>query len=201
MLNKLQRLLESVYRIEPGPDVRAFLLTDPVVADALCPDGDPVSAREALLVRESGGDLELSLYLDAEDLQATISQESPGLDSLMRVAEGVSHFVLLTWRAQRDLQVSRLEMELQAEVDKFLVGLIAQVADADELIDQLFVRARLRDDLDPDDARRYRDASELAHAYCRSLPQRPDEHAMRDLRRFWRFGQRAKVAHIASLAA
>jgi len=200
-LADLQRLLEIAYRIEPVPDVRQFLLTDPDVADALAPQADPSAAREALLVRQTADGMELSLYLDPDDLEAAAQPGSQNLDRLMRIAEGVSHFVLLTWRAQRDLPVSRLELELQAEVDKYLVGLLAEVACADELIDQLFVRARVRDDLEESEARRYRDASDLAHTYCRSLPDRPNEHAMRDLRRFWRFGQRAKVAHIAGLAA
>ncbi len=202
MLADLQRMFETAYRIEPVPDVRSFVLTDPEIADALAPGADPTAAREALLVRQTSEGLEVSLYLDPDDLEAASSQGATGdLDRLMRVVEGVSHFVLLTWRAQRDLPVSRLELELQAEVDKYLLGMLAEVADADELIEQLFVRARLRPDLEESEARRYRDASDLAHAYCRSLPDRPDEHAMRDLRRFWRYGQRAKVAHIASLAA
>ena len=201
MLANLQRLLETAYRIEPGPDVRSFLLTDPDVAEALAPTASPRFAREMLLVRETADSLDLSLYLDADDLAAAEGGEPPGLDGLMRLAEGVSHFVLLTWRAQRDLPVSLLELELQAEVDKFLIGLISDVSDAEGLIERLFVRTRLREDLSDEDSRRYRDASSLAHTYCRSLPDRPDEEAMRSLRRFWRFGQRAKVEHIAGLPA
>ncbi len=35
--------------------------------------------------------------------------------------EGVSHFVYSTWRLDRDLPVSLLELETQAEVDKYAV--------------------------------------------------------------------------------
>src|SRR6202030_239021 len=35
--------------------------------------------------------------------------------------EGVSHFVYSTWRLGRDLPVSLLELETQAEVDKYAV--------------------------------------------------------------------------------
>ena len=198
MLIDLQRLIERAYGIEPVPDVRTFLLSDPAVAEALAPMSS--TAREALLVRQQGEDLELSLYLDPADLQE-LSGEQPGLDCLMRAVEGISHFVLLVWRARRGRPVSLLELELQAEVDKFVVGCLAQVGTAEELVDTLFARARLRDNLTEEERRRYTAASELARTYCRALPDLGSHEFLRDLRRFWRFGQPGKVSHIARLAA
>ncbi len=188
--------------------MRGFVLTDPEVAQALAPDSQAEAAREVLLVRQDGDDLSLSLYVDGDDLAAAArasgagALEELGLDRLMRLAEGVSHFVLLAWRAQRDRPVSRLELELQAEVDKFLVGLLAGVAPPCDLMRRLFVRAHFRDGLHRDEARRYADASHLAHTYCRSLVHEGRDGragTLRKLRRFWRLGQRDKVAHIAGL--
>ncbi|MCH7929016.1 MAG: ATP-binding protein [Proteobacteria bacterium] len=39
---------------------------------------------------------------------------------MMHSVEGVSHFVLVAERARRELPVTQLELELQAEIDKFL---------------------------------------------------------------------------------
>ncbi len=52
------------------------------------------------------------------------------LDPLCQIIEGVSHFVYLTERAQAEQSTTHLELEIQAEVDKYVV-LAASVRDLD----------------------------------------------------------------------
>ena len=204
-VGRLQQALLRTYRIEMPLDVRDFLLSDSEVAIALAPTA--AAAREMLLVRQQADALEVSLYLDAADLQAladagpATAVDDPGLDRFCRIAEGVSHFVLLAWRALRHWPISRFELELQAEVDKFMVCLVAGVGDGPELVEALFVRSRLRDELSATERERYRSASSLARDYCQSLGSKDRDDLLEDARRFYRFGQREKVGHIAGLRA
>ena len=48
------------------------------------------------------------------------SLEASQLDDLWKVLEGISHFNYLVLRAADDRSVTLLELELQAEVDKFV---------------------------------------------------------------------------------
>src|SRR5262249_9779333 len=102
LARRVQRRIERFYGLEAGPDIGDFL------HDAR--DGE----REALVVRECADGLELSLTLPA-------LSERPSLDERMQLVEGVSHFVYLVERARIGLPATVLELELQAEVDKFVL--------------------------------------------------------------------------------
>lgn len=106
LARRVQRGLENLYRLDRSADVDAFITH-------ACED-----EREALLVRETDDGLELRLRvprLDRELVTAT------NLDPVCQIIEGVSHFVYLADRASRDRAMTQLELELQAEVDKYVV--------------------------------------------------------------------------------
>jgi hypothetical protein len=105
---RVQGGLERLYQLDRVVDVDAFL-------EVREDDG-----REELLLREDeAGALELSLRVPslAED------DEDGGLrtDKVCQIIEGVSHFVYVTDRAAMNKQTTQLELELQAEVDKYVV--------------------------------------------------------------------------------
>ena len=102
---RIQARLTRYYGIEDAPAVDDFV--EPA-------DG----AREALLVREADGELHLSVRLP----RALAEGGRPAsFDEACQVVEGVSHFVYLAERARRELPATQLELELQAEIDKYLV--------------------------------------------------------------------------------
>jgi hypothetical protein len=69
--------------------------------------------REQLFVRKaSDGAVELMLELPKID---------GGLDGVCQIIEGVSHFVYVATRAAQDRATTALELELQAEVDKWVI--------------------------------------------------------------------------------
>src|ERR1700694_4641325 len=81
---------------------------------------------EQLLVAEEGGEMTLGLFLAPEVLERL--DEANPLDALngANLADywtalgGVSHFVSLAWNAGHDRPVGLMELELQAEVDKYV---------------------------------------------------------------------------------
>jgi hypothetical protein len=129
------------------------------------------------------------------------------------LVEGVSHFVYFTLRARANRQVSALELELQAEVDKFAccVLLSANRAEGDPARGRagaagwargLFEDVRFADDLDPEEHDRYRTANREARRYAAALSRRfIDSDRLGDmlpeLRHFYRMPLAEKRAHIA----
>jgi hypothetical protein len=122
--------------------------------------------------------------------------------------EGVSHFVYSTWRLDRDSPVSLLELETQAEVDKYAVTvfLLARQQGSDSYPAQvharLFDRVSFDARLKPDQYERYLTAHRCAANYCRRLERRfvnrgvaRIEALVRELRGFYRLRHDAKLRH------
>ena len=214
MLDRLQQQLSETYQADHGYDVRDFLITDPGLARALSGGNVLTSSGETLLVAEDENGLAMSLYLEAAMLERLQSQDlcraldDHRLDDLCKVIEGLSHFNYVAWRANRDRSVSLLELELQAEVDKFVstMQLAQERRDAGllhSLHGRLFNDIRLREDLDDEQEERYREATEYAARFCRAIRARllqSGEDALAELRRFYRMPLRDKISHIHSHA-
>jgi hypothetical protein len=215
LLRELQELLGHLYDADPGHDVRDFVVTDPALLEVLTGGVPGRDVDEKLIVMESGEGLDLALYLDAA-LLARLDRADPrsslspdNLGDFWTALEGVSHFNYLAWNAIHDRAVTLLELEMQAEVDKFVAtrALLDRQPGADlggPLWQQLFEATALMPGLSAAEQVRYRDASRLAGRYCRSLQRRfpgpalaPD--ALRELRGFYRAPQPRKMEHIRRL--
>lgn len=214
MLERLQQQLHDINRSEAGYDIRHFLVTDARIARALSGGDTLTSSGETLLLREDTDGVALSLYLDEailERLQAAdpaAALRSGRLDDLCKVIEGLSHFNYVAWRASRNRSVTLLELELQAEVDKFVstMQLAREQRDAglmDGLHGRLFDGARFHDHLSRRQLERYRAASEYAARFCRALGPRLRARCadvLPELRRFYRLSLGDKISHIHAQA-
>ena len=214
MLERLQRQLHEINRSDAGYDVLDFLVTDAGLASALSAGDALTRSGETLLLQEDEQGLAVSLYLDQALLgrleagggRAALTLET--LDDLCRVIEGLSHFNCVAWRASRDRPVSLLELELQAEVDKFVSTLeLAREQGDTELMNalhrRLFDNPRFHDHLDWRQVERYRTASEYAARLCRSLLPRLREWragAVPELRQFFRMPLSDKISRVHACA-
>ena len=213
-LKPLQRQLERIYEIDIEHDVDDFLITDAELARVL---DDSVGARDAhekLLVQRSGDDIDISLYVDAGVIDRLLADD-PGdvlhdgnIDDFWVALEGVSHFLYFIWNAHHERTVSRLELEMQAEVDKyvtaaFLIGRQHAGRVPDDLHHQLFNGCSFDTALDDDDLELYRSANHYAGRYCEHLAStylsdRRNDGMMSELRRFYRLTQHDKIRRIAA---
>lgn len=212
-LGALQTLLHDVYDVATPHAVQEFLITDAQVAERLQGEGVRASP-ERLLLHSDGEVLDIALYLEHEVLERfsqgdPVNALAPGqLADFCTVLEGISHFVYVTWNAGFDRPVTLLELEMQAEVDKFVAATLLfrrQGARLPALHRVLFELGGFDAALAPAERRRYETASALAGRYCRRLEgyflERGDPTPLlRELRRFWRMPQRAKIRHIHALA-
>jgi hypothetical protein len=179
-LRRIQRRLERYYGLERAPNVTRFVR-----------EGDHGS-RKVVLVRESDGELEIALVLPPESNHIP---EGGALDDVwLQVAEGVSHFIYLAERARVNLPVTQLELELQAEVDKFVLSLEFSTESARRLLDRLFDSPRFLDEEGTESGDRYRLAHRLAARFVSRVIVANDHARARErLRSFYRAGQTEKI--------
>jgi hypothetical protein len=212
MLGRLQRQLNDIYQVSADYDIRDFLVTDPRLANCLSQGTMLGDSNETLLMSEDEQGLALSLFLDGELLQRLEDADPMSrlrthlLDDLWQVLEGVSHFNCVVWKASQDRNVSLLELELQAEIDKFVsTVLIALGQGRSDLLGRLhgwlFEEISFRDDLDAEQRDRYRAANDYAARFCHALRAhlvRDAETVLPELRRFYRLTVSDKISHIHS---
>jgi hypothetical protein len=209
-LAKLQQRLAALYDVELDVRVDDFLC-DEETARAL--GGDDAATRGEVLFVEQGARAQHGDgWLD----------EASRFRACCLAAEGVSHFVYLAFRSDHAQAVSELELELQAEIDKWALGLLAPYRGLDDarllagrgvgaialrdrsrrLRERLFGRARFLDEAGTEKGDRYRAALRLGARYARELEDRVvargDIGALtRELRRFYRLGSREKIERSA----
>lgn len=186
---RVQAALERLYHLERVASVEDFL------------ERGASGEREALLLRQApDGGLEVRLTLPA------LPDAEPTFDTLCQIIEGVSHFVYVVERARVERAATQLELELQAEVDKWVV-LAASMRSFDargsaELRARLYEGFALVHDGESREeqelAERYRVANDAAHGFVRRLERRyvgsarfGELHA--ELRSFFQIGQEGKL--------
>ena len=215
LLRGLQGLLARIYDAPAAHDVHDFLLTDAARAAELAGRTQAPPSDEQLLMAEGADGLELSLYLDAEVLRRLSARcplqalDDRNLADYCTALEGVSHFHYVVWNADRTREISLLELELQAEVDKYASALSLLLAQRDgrfpaELYHRLFEAVRFLPQLADIERARYEEAHRCAARFCRRLEERflrarraRPEALLAELRRFYRLGSQSKLRHAA----
>jgi hypothetical protein len=162
---RLQLRLEHFYRLEPAPPVDDFAV------DA------GTDGREVVFVRDPGAgngrreDVEIAVSLPAAGLAPPPDHGEVSLDELCQIIEGVSHFVYLADRIRLDRPMTQLELELQAEVDKFVVLGFAALRTADtrtawRMVNRLYQGVVFVHERHTEEGERYRIANDLAATFC-----------------------------------
>jgi hypothetical protein len=181
-LRNIQRQIEDFYGLESAPDVTHFV------------QQGATDSREVLLLRQGQDELELALVLPELLPHAT----SVSSDTWLQMLEGVSHFVYIAERARMELPITQLELELQAEVDKFvLLALDPNEAErTGSLHTRLFEGVRFLHPPESELGERYR----LAHRLAARFLARTVTHNEKlstlprgKLREFYRAGQAEKI--------
>ena len=144
----------------------------------------PSKQKNAFVVKEAGEGLEqeaeVLVCLQEEVLARLANKKFPEdfslelLPDLSVVIEELSHFNTFCQKAVLDRGISSLELEVQAEVDKFGIALdwLEKRNEAhlrDQVFDTLLGECVLGDWVEPQHESRYRDAHEIARNFCRRV--------------------------------
>lgn len=211
LLKSLQQMLAAIYDAPLKLDVTRFLITE---RDRLpAPHRDTDSDEQVLVARDDEG-LRIGVFLDGAMLDR-LSRADPftllsgdNLGDYWTALEGVSHFHYLAWNTGYGRPVTLHELELQAEIDKYVSSLWLLRKQHPhrfpvELHTLLFDRCRLRADLSGEHRQMYQRANDYAARFCRRIAQRLSSslvsarlETMAELRRFYRLGHHRKFRHI-----
>ncbi len=214
-LLKLQQQLQGIYAVDVAQSVTDYLITDPALAGLLSGGVRMGDRSEQLLVRERDDWLELSLYISREIIEhlehrdPTRGLDEGNINEFCIALEGISHFLYLVWNATGNRAVSLFELELQAEIDKYIavVTLFGYQMDRSahrHLHHRLFKAVSFSPALTDEERQRYWLANHYADRYCRHLqerflhPQR-SERMIRELRQFYRLTRQDKIYRITSM--
>jgi hypothetical protein len=190
---RIQARLSRLYGLAESPSVDDFI------------EASDHEDREVMVIvdRGDGSEVELSLRLPR-----TAVEGQPSFDQLCQIVEGVSHFLYVVERARRELPATQLELELQAEVDKYV--LLAhgpalatgparfEAGRAARIRQTLFDRVSYVDPAGTETGDRYRFANDLAAGFAARLEKRFARHGRFEqmraaLRRFYCAGQAEKI--------
>ncbi len=213
MIEELQSNLQALYEIETNHNVSSFVTSNGNLKAALLASNG--SSKETVFFREEGGCLDIAVFIDEDvisQLNTSLTPENlltKNVGNYCYALEGVSHFLYLIYNAGYDRSVNFLEMELQAEVDKFVMlktmidreGSDGKKHDAHSMV---FDDMHFRSGLNPEEITRYKDANFFAAKFCRSLLRnyignRNPAGMERQLRRFYRLPLQEKIRLINQL--
>jgi hypothetical protein len=196
ILRRMQALLARLYdaHVEQRPE--EFLISD---------------RDEQVFIVEGREGVRVGLFIDSQVLERLDAHDpldrldEGNLQDFCTALEGVSHFHYLMWSVSRGRDVSLLELELQAEVDKYASALTLLTRQRDgeyprTLHARLFDRVSYLPQSCAETRDRYEAANRHAARYCRALDGRYLRPRMRrpeawlaELRRFFRCAHQQKL--------
>jgi hypothetical protein len=197
LLVDVQRRLETLYALDPEAPVTDFLIAYDEAAHL--PGGG-----SRTLVSQEGDSLSLAVVFEkavGDDMARAdprVLLDASNLGAFSTLTEEVSHFLYLLYRARLDRPVTQLELELQAEVDKYLTCTLTSGVD---LRERLFERFTLDPAMDAAERERYLVANENARAYADALHERyvargAVPEMLGEVRAFYRLGMAGKLERI-----
>lgn len=214
VLSQIQEHLQDIYELDIAQNVYDYLVTDNEYHGAHLPVRRD-QCRERLLLLQDEEELHLSLYLHHGIVKNLAQHDSEfvihhgNLEDFCLALEGISHFLYVIWNARYKRSIILLEMELQAEVDKFILlsrylGQQGNRLDSGQLRHLLFGSSGFSAMLTTEELQRYRDASNFAGQYCwhletsYSFRKGRERELLSELRRFYRLGPGDKLRRIHS---
>lgn len=215
LLSNMQNNLEEIYEVSVPQDIIDFVITDKRFAELISNNPVDKDSQEQLLIATDDDCLDISLYLDNDlvnrlgNLYPSQHSDKQDLHDFWIALEGVSHFLYLTWNAGYDRPVSQLELELQAEVDKFVSATTAissnnDVATLQTIWSMLFASPTFKSNLEQENLLRYQKANAYASQYCQNLMAMQNKSTgsvQNELRRFYRLNQRDKISRIENFSS
>ncbi|MGH8176909.1 MAG: hypothetical protein ACREV5_11665 [Steroidobacter sp.] len=211
LLQRMQMLLAQLYDAPVEHDVQRFLFSDRrQLAAVVGEDARGMSDEQVVMVHDADG-VRVGVFVE-QDVLDRLEQRDPlhaledgNLHDYCTALEGVSHFHYLMWSITRGRTVSLLELELQAEVDKYACALALMMQQRNgrfpgSLHARLFNAVSFLPQSDAATRRRYEEANRHAARYCRTLDERylnrrssRPEAWVAELRRFFRCGHQEKM--------
>jgi len=215
LLKRIQQQFEKIYYLPQDLSIENFLINQEMLErlkERQHTLSSSLNRKGLMLLFPEGDELRLAVYLHDQVID-NLNTHNPflglndkNIHAFCIMVEEVSHFLYTTWKARHGIQITKLELELQAEVDKFIICTLyclnheARINSL-SLKEFLFETFSLEKDLPLESKNRYSTATKLALHYCHFLENRFIKKAhfsqmLEETRGFYRLGQSGKISHI-----
>ena len=194
MIEAIQKKLEGIYRLPILPQVRQYLLS-PAQFQSIANAGFD---QPQVLYLDEETDASVGIYLGKKIFKnITRNNHVFSLQDLCVVAEEVSHFVYLLWSKCNGKRINLLDLEIQAEVDKFLIT-EGMFPDKKSMIEIMFNQIRMRKNLTKDQADRYWFANRMGKKLAMDWEETkiPFEKKLKWLKFFYRQSPKRRISMI-----
>jgi hypothetical protein len=206
-ISKIDRALKRLYNLQSPLQAEDFLLRRPYASSV---EQAPPGALYIEPPTPEEDTLSMGIYLNPT--VQTALDTFPQWNGLWNAqqfaafglaAEEVSHFHYVAHHAPQGRGVSQLELELQGEIDKFLLTFYAKPRDEksdpfQELLENFFKHFHFEQRLDPEQRERYEQANRLAKAFLIKhadlFQNAPQEKLLKVVREFYRLSLEEKVS-------
>ena len=208
IVEETYQLLMALYNFDPKLKISDYLI-DEQKSIAATKINHAGLQDEVFYIQQNGSEFDLGLYLNPDFIEILDNTKHPQrhVNKFSCVVEGISHFLTFCHRAQNGKSISALELELQAEVDKFLLlhlyALKNEHEASPEFFDWQFDDVFYVENLSEELKDRYRSANQLAAHFCNRLRKkcfypRNMHELLKEIRPFFHANLSEKVSMILS---
>ncbi len=218
LIKELQRKIEKTYVLDTGiTNIEQYIVGDRGYKEFYAKEkirtvvNSHSGAR--VLIRDTGDTLKVSIYYpdalirELEDNDPRLGIHDENIDLCASFVEELDHFLFIAQNYKLNRPFSLFELELQANVTKYLVikyfialqkkSLKLSKFDREYVRHHLFYKRKF-DIEDTSEKKRYEDAGKFGMMYTNHIDLLSHEERLRDLRQFSRMSCPSKIRHIQS---
>jgi hypothetical protein len=218
LINELQKKIEKTYALDTGiTNIEQYIIGDKGYEEFYAKEKIRTVVHSQsgarVLIRDAGDALKVSIYYpdalirELEDNDPRLGIHDENIDLCASFVEELDHFLFIARNYKLNRPFSLLELELQANVTKYLVlkyfvalqnrSLKLSEFDREYIRHHLFYKRNF-DIENISERKRYEDAGKFGMIYTKQIDLLSHEERLRDLRRFSRMTCPSKIKHIQS---
>lgn len=164
MIQILQKKIEELYRLAGCPEAKKYILSPKQFKKLSDATDEP-----QVLYMDEGSDATLGIYLGSDIFhRIKKNQKIFSFKDFCVMAEEISHFIYIVWSKSNDKKINLLDLELQAEVDKYVLA-TNFFKSKGEVFEKIFESFRMRKNLRKDEEERYYTAHRLGKKLASNL--------------------------------
>jgi|GEM_PF-5468880 len=193
MIKAIQKKIQSLYRVESIPCIMEYLISKEKLQNL------NLMIRPQVVLKRDPSGISLGVYL-GDPKQIKHLKQTSDLNLYTMIVEEVSHFIYLFWNMQHERRLSLLDLEVQGEIDKFLL-VADQLGYSNALIEKIFNKYLLRKGMPKEEKVRYRRANQLGKILIKEMASRKYQRKkMLDfLRIFYRKGSTYRINQLSKI--
>ncbi|MCC7460617.1 MAG: hypothetical protein IT286_04865 [Proteobacteria bacterium] len=164
MIHILQKKIEKIYRLSSCPEAQQYVLSPKQFKKLAKSSNNP-----QVIYQDEGDDMSLGIYLGS-NLFKRIKQKSRifSFQDFCVMSEEISHFIYLIWSKSNGKTINLLDLEVQAEVDKFVLA-SDFFGSKKQIFQKMFKNFNMRQNLREDEQERYYTANRLGKKFALSM--------------------------------